>query len=306
MDFRQMRYLIEVAECQSVSRAADNLYVSQSAISHYIKYVEESLGVKLFDRSTNPITLTFAGKCYIETARKILLENEKLSREIRDITNHMIGLLRIGTSRDRASYMIPKILPRFKEKYPGIKVEIFTESGKILRQKLHEGRIDLLILPDDGKEIPPSICTRVIYTEELLLAAKKGFIMNSDNRKFIQPEDIKDMPFFMQFKEHTTRSFCDSFFRENGIIPDIVMEFPSNITCYRMAVTGLGLAIIPFMITRLTNTENNAELFSLGDERHIRSWNVLVYWRKDSYIGQPEFDFIQIAEDIFSLESLKT
>ena len=299
MDFRQMRYLIEVAECRSVSRAASNLYVSQSAVSHYIKYAEESLGVRLFDRSTNPITLTYAGQCYIEAARKILLENEKLSREIRDITNHMTGLLRIGTSRDRASYMIPKLLPGFKAKYPGIKVEVFTESGKILREKLHEGRIDLLILPDDGKEIPIGICTRVIYVEELLLAARKGFF---SGRKSIQPPEINDMPFFMQFKEHTTRSFCDAFFGENGITPQIVMEFPSNITCYRMAATGLGLAIIPFMITRLTSTEDEAELFSLGDKR---TWDVLVYWRRDSYIGQPELDLIEMAEDIFRLETQK-
>ncbi|MBQ7155431.1 MAG: LysR family transcriptional regulator [Synergistaceae bacterium] len=288
-----MRYLFEVAECQSVSRAASNLYVSQSAISHYIKYAEESLGVRLFDRSTNPISLTYAGKCYIETARKILFENEKLSREIRDITNHMTGLLRIGTSRDRASYMIPKLLPGFKKKYPGIKVEVFTESGQVLRHKLREGRIDLLILPDDGKEIPPGVCTRVIYAEELLLAAQKGVF---NNKKFVRPSEIKDMPFFMQFKEHTTRSFCDSFFKENSITPQIVMEFPSNITCYRMAATGLGLAIIPFMITKLTSTEEEAELFLLGDEDNIRAWNVLAYWRKDSYIGQPELDLIQMAE----------
>lgn len=295
MEFRQMRYLIEVAECQSVSKAASNLYVSQSAVSHYIKYAEETLGVKLFDRSTNPISLTYAGKCYIETAKKIILENEKLSREIRDITNHMTGLLRIGTSRDRASYMIPKLLPGFKEKYPGIKVEIFTESGKNLRQKLHEGRVDLLILPDDGKEIPAGICTRVIYAEEMLLAAKKNFF----SKKVVLPSDIKDMPFFMQFKEHTTRSFCDSFFKENDITPQVVMEFPSNITCYRMAATGLGLAIIPFMITKLTSTENETDLFSLS-----KTWNVLAYWRKDSYIGQPELDLIEMAERIFGTDSL--
>lgn len=66
MDFRQMRYIIEVAECRSVTRAADNFRVSQLSVSHYIRHTEDSLGVKLFNRSVNPLGLTYAGMIYVE------------------------------------------------------------------------------------------------------------------------------------------------------------------------------------------------------------------------------------------------
>lgn len=298
MDFRQMRYLIAVAEYKSVSRAAEALYVSQSALSHYIKYAENDLGVALFDRSTTPLSLTYAGKCYIETAKRILLENEKLNKELRDITNHMTGKLCIGTSRDRASYMMPKLLPEFAKKYPGIKIEIFTESGQKLREKLREGRIDLLLLPDNGRKDEQGICSEIIYVEELVLAAKKGVI------KSIEASELNKMPFLMQFQEHTTRSFCDSYFKRRKIKPEILMEFPSNITCYRMAAAGMGLAVIPFMITQLSNADGDVELHSLGSKGKPETWNVLVYWRKDAYLGQPELDLIRMAKEIFSREKL--
>ena len=103
MEFRKLNYLLTLAECRNMTRAAEKLYISQSALSHYLKNVEEELGTPLFDRSTSPLTLTYAGKCFMESAKKILMENDRLEKELRDITLHMTGKLRVGTSRDRAS-----------------------------------------------------------------------------------------------------------------------------------------------------------------------------------------------------------
>ena len=93
MDFRQLQYMLTLAEYKNMTRASEALYISQSALSHYLKNVEQELGVTLFDRSTNPLSLTYAGKCYMESARRILMENDRMLRELRDITHHMTGKL---------------------------------------------------------------------------------------------------------------------------------------------------------------------------------------------------------------------
>ena len=289
MDFRQMRYIIEAAECQSVTKAADNLHVSQSAISHYIRHAEDSLGVKLFDRTASPIALTYAGMCYVESARKILAENDRLTRELRSITGTEKKLLRIGTSRDRASYMLPKLLPVFRRKYPAVKIEIFTDSGQSLRENIGKGRLDVLFLPDDGKELAPNISAQAIYVEEMLLIAQKGAL------RFTKPSDLEGRAFFQQFRAHTTRAFCDAYFRKHNLAPEILAELPSNITCYRMASAGLGLAIIPAMITHIANPEGDAQIFPLG-----HTWNVLAYRRKDAYLSESEKDLITTAQEIFT------
>lgn len=306
MDFRQLQYLTAVAECRNVTKAAEALYISQSALSHYISKTEKELGVSLFDRSTVPISLTYAGKCYIESAQRILLEKKRLMKELREITEHRTGLLRIGTSRDRASYLLPRLLREFKALYPEIQVDIFTESAKQLREALKTGRIDLLFLPADGREEEPSIAFQTIYTEELVLCAARGVVKPEERKntcsRVIDPHSLHEKPFFLLRQEHAIRTFCDSFFRIQKIRPVICNEFSSSITCYRMAAAGLGFAIVPYMITQLADSGMEAELFSL-EEKPV-TWEVNLYYRRDAYLGQPERDLIQLSKELFQQECL--
>lgn len=300
MDFRQLQYLTAVAEHRNVTKAAESLYISQSALSHYIRKTEEELGVQLFDRSTTPISLTYAGKCYIASARRILMENERLMKELREITENMTGVLRIGISRDRASYTMPRLARDFQALYPGIQVDIFTESAQQLREALKTGRIDLLLLPSDGRDTDPALVWEPLYAEELVLCAGKG-ILQGDG--FIPDLKVLDQqPFYLLRQEHAIRSFCDSFFRTHRIHPVIRNELSSSVTCYRMAAAGLGFAIVPYMVTRLADAGMDVELFSLG-EKPV-SWNVNMYYRKDAYLGHPEKDMIRLAKTLFSHEML--
>ena len=81
MDFREMLYITAVADCRSVTAAAKRLYISQPSLSYIISKVEQDVGVKLFDRRTYPLTLTYAGEKYVDTARKILLLNDNLRKD---------------------------------------------------------------------------------------------------------------------------------------------------------------------------------------------------------------------------------
>ncbi len=307
MNFRKLKYLITVAETRNITRAAETLYISQSALSHYIKNVEEELGVLLFDRSTTPISLTYAGQRYIESARNILWENDRLTKALRDITQHMTGKLTIGTSRDRASYMMPRLIPPFTVKYPGIDVEIYTGSRKNLMNVLRSGRVDMVLLPAAGKNdaMEQEFGSELIYTEELVLAVKKGTLSPSDDWKTtraVSEDVLKNLSYYMLFQEHAMRTYCDSFFKKRKIHLHIKMEFSSNITCYRMAATGMGAAIIPYLTTQMTNVEGEIDLFSLSDP--ASTWDVRMFYRKEEYIGKPEQDLIMIAKEGFSNEML--
>lgn len=300
MDFRQLQYLTAVAEHRNVTKAAESLYISQSALSHYIRKTEEELGVQLFDRSTTPISLTYAGQCYIESAQRILLENERLMKELREITENMTGVLRIGVSRDRASYTMPRLVRDFQSMYPGIRVDILTESGQQLREALKSGRIDLLLLPGNNLDNDPAIVCQKLYTEELVLCTGKGVLQH--NGYLADPGILDQKPFFLLKQEHAIRSFCDSFFRKNHIRPEIRNELSSSVACYRMAAMGLGFAIVPYMATQLAVPGTEMELLSLG--REPVTWDVNMYYRKDAYIGHPEQDLIRLAQKLFHHEML--
>lgn len=307
MDFRQLQYLLILAQCRNMTRAAEKLYISQSALSHYVKNVEEELGVQLFDRSTSPMSLTYAGQCYMESARRILAEEERLSKELRDITLHMTGKLTLGSSRDRASYMMPRILPAFSSRYPGIETEVYTASGKELLDALRSGRVDMVLLPSNWQDDARGLWSESIYREELVLAAKAGTLPQEarlPGKSALRPEALDNMPFFALFQGHAMRSFCDSFFKRSHIRPQIKMEFSSNISCLRMAATGMGVTIIPYLTTQMSNPGGEIELFSLG--AGPVTWDVRIFFRKDAYLGRPELDLIQMTKELFSNEIYST
>ena len=109
MELRQFTYVDMVAKCGSFTKAAAKLFISQPALSNYINKVEEELGVKLFDRSSTPLLLTYGGEQYLKRARKILTQIDDMDRELRDITHHMQGRLRLGFPSERIIYMLPLI-----------------------------------------------------------------------------------------------------------------------------------------------------------------------------------------------------
>ena len=103
MDLDQMRYFIAVAECRSVTKAAQQLYISQPSLSRCIAAVEEEAGTLLLDRTSRPLSLTFAGQQYYATAKKMLELNDDLNRQLKDITDCSSGQIIIGCSSQRAA-----------------------------------------------------------------------------------------------------------------------------------------------------------------------------------------------------------
>ena len=134
-----------------------------------------------------------------------------------------------------------------------------------------------------------------------MFVAKAGTIppeFCSSDRKSIKPEYLDGIKFFLLFREHAIRNFCDKFFRDNRIKPDIAMKFSSNITCYRMAAAGMGAAIIPALTAEIAGAGCEAEIFSLGDES--ATWEVRAFYRKGAYIGEPERELMSLAGEIFT------
>ncbi len=122
MDFKKLKYVLTVAEVQSISKAAAILYISQPSLSHVISNLEMELGIQIFNRTTTPISLTYAGERFVETAKEILNMNNKLKKEFSDISNARKGKIAIGIPSLRGSFMLPHILPVFHKEYPGIEL----------------------------------------------------------------------------------------------------------------------------------------------------------------------------------------
>ena len=300
MDFRQFQYICAIAEHKSITKAAAALYMSQPSLSHFVSKTERELGITLFNRSTSPISLTFAGERYVENAKQILKISEDMNKQFRDISRGMTGRLRIGMSNERAAYMLPLILPAYLKEFPGMDVRHVMAGGEELLDAIFKGKIDFMILlnqvPENGLK-----CS-YIYEEELILIAPKGFInerhLIEGHKNAVNLAKLADEEFILMQKDHAIRKCIDAIFRSYEISPLIHTETRSNIFCLRMAAAGLGLAIVPRMTTELAKASDDYDAFYIGIPP--ATWEVVAAYRSDAYIGVAEQAFLDIARKVFS------
>lgn len=152
MEYRQFKYVLKIAELGNLTKAASELYISQSSLSHYLARLEEEIGVRLFDRSKNPIALTAAGERYCETARMILKLDARLRKEVSDIVKNKAGRITLGMSHARAAYFLPYLFPEFLKSYPGIELRTIEQSSGLLEEHVYRGAVISLSCPSPCPE----------------------------------------------------------------------------------------------------------------------------------------------------------
>lgn len=295
MEIRQFRYVNAVAECGSITKAAARLFISQPALSNYISKLEDELGSRLFDRTTTPLTLTYAGEQYLRRAKQILIQLDDMKREFRDISNNLSGRLRVGFPSERIIYMLPLILPLFKERYPGINVEVISGPGNRLTEALRRGEVDFVFLPVWEKE--KDIAQFKIADEELVLVTAKGYLDDSflldRAARIVDWKRVSELPFITLKKGHALRKSVDVLFKNTGKDMNIVLESHSNMLSYRLAAQGQGVAVVPELTLKLMQGSMDADWYHLS--KHLVSWEVFALYREGSYIGEVERAFLDIA-----------
>lgn len=209
MDFREMLYITAVADCRSVTAAAKRLYISQPSLSYIISKVEQDVGVKLFERRTYPLTLTYAGEKYVDTARKILLLNDNLRKELADIGMGEKGKISLGMPLERAGYMLSKVVGDFKERYPGVELRLQESKVDNLVEMLLRDEIDFFVAPKDRDNLPAGLKTEKIYREELLLVTPPGMVteemMVPGMEGMVDMGQLSQIPYILLKKGHANR-----------------------------------------------------------------------------------------------------
>ena len=174
---KQYEYAVAIADCGSISQAAEALSVAQPTLSKYLKKLESDLGVELFDRSTIPLSMTKAGEKFVETGRQVLALEYELKKFI-DEYNERPALIRVGISTSRSPYLMPVIISAYQEKYPDHRIVITEGKTDELQKMLIHGDVDLIISLLDkesaGFENIP------LFDEEILLAVPKNISCKFD------------------------------------------------------------------------------------------------------------------------------
>lgn len=186
MTITQLEYIVAVDTYKSFVLAAEKCFVTQPTLSMQVQKLEDMLGVKIFDRTRQPIMATEVGIEIIAQARVMLAESYKIKEIVTDRQKELSGELRIGIIPTIAPYLLPKIIARFVENYPQVKLVVWEQNTEHLIQQLKLGMIDCGILSTPLHE-STLIEIPVFYENFVAYASKQSKLYK---KKSITPDDI--------------------------------------------------------------------------------------------------------------------
>jgi DNA-binding transcriptional LysR family regulator len=242
----QLRILKAIAAEGSFKRAADSLYVSQPAVSLQVQNLERQLDVPLFDRGGRRAQLTEAGHLLLEYGDRILSLCQETCRAIEDLQNLQGGTLIVGASQTTGTYLLPRMIGLFRQRYPDVAVQLHVHSTRRTSWSVANGQIDLAII---GGEVPPELQDSleiIPYAEDELALIMPVFhpLAHSEG---IQREDLYKLHFISLDSQSTIRKVIDQVLTRCGIETrrlKVEMELNSIEAIKNAVQSGLGVAFV--------------------------------------------------------------
>ena len=191
MDIRVLKYFVQVAKSRNFTRAAEQLYISQPALSKMIKKLEAELGVSLFDVRPSGVNLTDYGQELYRRALPLIAEFDSLTNFVEELQTTPTGKLRVGVTPMIATLFMVDIVTEFSRVWPEIELQIVEDGSIALRRSLLEGELDL-ILCITGEQVPGLRDTVLFEDEMVTVVSTENTLAQYDTLHFSQ---LKDQPF---------------------------------------------------------------------------------------------------------------
>lgn len=242
----QLRILKAIAAEGSFKRAADTLYVSQPAVSLQVQNLEKQLSVPLFDRGGRKAQLTEAGYLLLNYGEKIITLCQETCRAIEDLQNLQGGTLIVGASQTTGTYLLPRMIGLFRQKYPDVAVQLQVHSTRRTSWGVSNGQVDLAII---GGEVPSDLqdTLQIIpYAEDELALILPTFHPLA-KVETIQKEDLYKLKFISLDSQSTIRKVIDKVLSQGGIDTKrlrVEMELNSIEAIKNAVQAGLGAAFV--------------------------------------------------------------
>ncbi|PWL16515.1 LysR family transcriptional regulator [Falsochrobactrum shanghaiense] len=279
MELEQLRCFIAVAEELHFGRAAQRLGILPASFGRQIRLLEETLGVALLARTTRSVALTEEGTRLLQEVRPLLQRLETLADEFRSQRKASARALRIGAIDSAAASLIPLLLQDFRALYPDVPLQLIEDKSTRLIPKLRSGRLDIaFVRPRPGRISP--ITVDVLFYENAVVA------MPEDNplaeKEIITVADLRNTPLIVPDKRSRPHSHDLTFalFTEAGLHPNIVQVADEKQTILGLVAAGIGLAIVPRAMSRLTIQGMRYIPISIPSPQHNMLMPLAVAWSR--------------------------
>ena len=289
MQLKQLQYFLDLAETEHLTQSANNLFVTQSTISHGIRQLENELGVQLFERIGRGLVISQAGTQFKSYASRALQEISSGKMELSQLSNLQTGVLTIGVIPTFLNSLIPSVAAMFSEKYPGIQLSIRDLRADLIEMQLVSGELDLGIAFHPTKR--NDIQTEHLFDEKLVLLVSKKHVLGKT--KSINMMDLENTALCVLPKSFSTRRLINDSFKKIKTPMKIAVEIESVSALIESCSAGNLATIVP---ERAANFSKEFHVIQLKNPTPIRRAGIL--WRKGTAYSKAATAFVQLLRPL--------
>ncbi len=249
MNVHDYEYIVEIALYGSIHRAADRIGVTAGALSKALSRIEKELDLRLFERNGNRISLTNAGKRYVEVGRQITLLDRELMRDMESIHTSGDVVIRVGIPRAMTSFVLEKVFPRFLEENPEKKLFLERGGSEDMIKMLEDGKLDIALA--FSEEFKVKLDYRHLAAIPAVLAVpmgsdliQKSVIEKGSPFRVIESDDWLDEPFIRTTSISIQSQLANIYFTKKNRAPPTRLCVGDSVTALTAVENGLGNAIV--------------------------------------------------------------
>ena len=268
MEIRHLKLVREVAETQSLTKAKDALFLSQSALSHQLKEIETKLGTPLFHRVNKKLILTGAGQMLLESAERVLEDIEKTELSIKKYVSGDSGTIRLATQCYTCYHWLPSLLIDFKKEFPNVDVEVILDNSCDVEDQILDGKIDLAIISETADK------SGLHYNE---LFQDEVFAMVSANhpwaqRPYVEAKDFESQNVIIHSYPLESVSLFSQLLIPHGVTPQRVTQIQVTEAVVDLVRAGMGVKVVAKWIVEPFLTDNSLALVPVTKSGMHRRW----------------------------------
>ena len=243
MSDRRLQVFHAVASVSSFTRAAERLHMTQPAVTHQIRQLEQELDTRLFDRTNNRINLTAAGRRVLEYAERILALYDEMDEAVKAMTGDRTGLVTVGASTTVAEYMLPGLLGEFRRRFPEVRIRLRVANTEAIVAMVADNTIDLGVV--EGEVGNRALVVEACRTDELVAIAAPGHPLAALER--VSAHVLPEHAFVQREGGSGTRSVVRRWLEEHALGEDALdapVELGSTEAIKGAVQAGVGVSIV--------------------------------------------------------------
>ncbi|MDN9009681.1 selenium metabolism-associated LysR family transcriptional regulator [Brevibacillus laterosporus] len=288
MNFDSLRIFVKVVEKQNFSRAAEELNLSQPAVSLHIRHLEEEFDTTFIIRSPKHVSVTRAGELFYQKAKQILYAVDETRLELQALKQEVSGLLSLGASYTIGEYFLPKQLVVFTKEYPKVQTQVKINNTREIIEALIDEKIDVGLI--EGSISSTDVDVQVFMEDQLVLLVPNDHSLA--RKKVATQADLENQVWIFRESGSGTREQSDNIIQELGIQVKRFYEFSSSQAVKEAVMAGLGMSIVSGLIAKREVFLKECKALAIGSKPHKRLFSLIT--KK----GRPKSRAAQFFEDM--------